>query len=70
MQISDVAVEGARTLAPIPVGVGLASFGVALPVIIQILTVVWLLVLIADKLPGLLRRLCAYLRKNKDSNGT
>lgn len=70
MQISDVAVEGARTLSPIPVGVGLASFGVALPVIIQILTVIWLLVLIADKLPGLLRRLCAYLRKIKDRNGT
>jgi hypothetical protein len=68
MQISDVAVEGARNLAPIPVGLGgLAAFGVALPVVIQILTVIWLLVLIADKLPSVLRRARAWLRR-KDKN--
>ena len=67
MQVSDVAVEGARTLAPIPVGLGgLAAFGVALPVIIQVLTVIWLLVLIADKLPGVVRRVCAWIKRRKD----
>jgi hypothetical protein len=68
MQISDVAVEGARNLAPIPVGLGgLVTFGVALPVVIQILTVIWLLVLIAEKLPGVLRRFCAWLQRRKDN---
>lgn len=52
MQKSDALVETLKAAPPVSVG-GLTFFNVPLPDLVQLITIVWLVILIVTKLPEL-----------------
>lgn len=68
MHRHDALVETLKTAPPVSVG-GLTLFGVSLPDIVQIVTLIWLLILIVGKLPDLfntLRKFRTWVRSKYD----